>query len=248
MNTRGAKSVQSIMQNVLYEPPESLLYFAIFGSQVRGTEREDSDLDVMFVTAEDDSLPASTVRRAAKIPGGVKMVTILPHTPESMADDANVYGTVEYGVLRGDGSKVLYRSPEFHIQLGLEIDYGHSAEYWLKNAETYVFPVKDYSELLPGMTCFKAYLAVDSLLRASLMAVGTKFPFTHDLHVLYGMLPSERRPPVDIGVVMTIWNRYFAAGNKNGDWSLDDVRVAKETAKQAYEFTVGLVKGGTGHS
>ena len=39
MNERGAKSVQSLMR-MLSEPPEGLLYFAIFGSQARGTTHD----------------------------------------------------------------------------------------------------------------------------------------------------------------------------------------------------------------
>lgn len=243
MNARGAKSVQSIMENVLHKPPEGLLYFAIFGSQVKGTEREDSDLDMMYVTSTGDSLSASVVRRAAKIPGGVKMVTILPYTLESIVEGANVYGSVTYRVLRGKDTRTLYKSPDFYIDLQPGIDYKHSATYWVESAQEFIFPETDCSESRPGRTCYDMHIGTDYLLRACLCMQRTKFPFTRDLRILYNMLSPERRPPINMDLVVS-WLRYLEkwdGGKKESDWTRDDAREAKEVTKRAYEFTAGLV-------
>ena len=95
LNDRAAKSVESIMQKVLHKPPDSLLYFAIFGSQVRGEEQEDSDLDTFFVVRKSTQSCLLEVSRAATVEGGVEDVTIIPHVPETLLDVVNVYGTVE---------------------------------------------------------------------------------------------------------------------------------------------------------
>ncbi len=239
MNKRAAVSVQSIKQNILAEPPEGLLYFAIFGSQVRGTERPDSDLDILYVVKTPESLPHNVIRNTVRIPGGVKMATIIQHTcDEELLKDVNVYGTIEYSVLRGYGSRTLYRSAEFNIPLHDAIDYANSARGWLKAAEVYMFSKTIDSESQPRMVCFYAWKVIDHILRANLCMQKIKFPFARDLHVLYNLLPAGRRPPLDIDVIATIPDKYF---DNESDWSQDEACMVAVMAKQAYKSTEKMI-------
>ena len=235
LNEQGAASLRAILDALPFGMNNDLLLFSIFGSQVKGTERHDSDLDVLLVTRK--SVCITTIHDTiTKTPGGVEKCTILPHIPETISTMANVYGSVEYGVLREDGAKTLYRSADFDIALHQEIDYEYCTMRWMERAHAYIFPEEDHSESWPASTCFWMYMGVESLLRAGLLSIRVRFPFTRDVRVLYEMIPPERRPPVDIGAVAAIRERY-EENNDEKCWSPADVRVAKEMAGDAYDFT-----------
>lgn len=233
MNARGVTSVNALRRAL---PFDGLLYLAIFGSQVRGTERPDSDLDVLFVVRTEKLSCYTKVRKAVtETPGGVRNISIIPHIPETIAGSANVYGTVEYGVLRGNGARTLYRSADFDVPLHADIDYEYCAKTWLYRAEKHLFSGTD-SKSEPASTCFCAYIAMDNLLRANLISIKTEFPFTRDVRVLYGMLPLERSPPLDIDAIANIRERYEKDDDENA-WSIHDVRDVQSMAKQMYNFT-----------
>ena len=242
MNERGGVSVNALLKALPFDMSDNLLLLSIFGSQVKGTERPDSDLDALFVARKPDGLCYRTIHNTiTKAPGGVKKVTLIPHNLETVSRTANVYGTVEYGILREDGARTLYKSADFDVQLHLEIDYEYSAGRWLDMAEKYIFPKEDYSERWPGSTCFDMYLAIVNLLRAGLMACRARFPFTRDVQVLYDMLPPEKRPSLDVDAAVSIRKKYDKNKNEK-NWSQEDVAKALEMAKQVYHFTHGVVK------
>lgn len=116
MNSRAAASIKAVEEHVLADPPDGLLLFIVFGSQARGTETTDSDLDIMYVTRRESPRFYKTVHDTVLgADGGVKAASIFPHTPESVKRDANLYGMPEYGALRGcrdGGSVILYRSKD----------------------------------------------------------------------------------------------------------------------------------------
>ena len=242
MNEQGAASVNAIQEALPFGIPDDLLLLSVFGSQVRGTERSDSDLDVLFVTRTSKTSCYPAVRDTiTKAPGGVGKATVIPHTPDTIAGTANVYGTVEWGVLREDGARTLWRSADFDIKLHPEIDYGYSAGRWLDMARKAIFPKTDNSGRWPGSACFRMHLAICSLLRAGLLSAGIRFPFTRDVRVLYEMLPPEGRPPLDVGAAEAIRERYEEDSDEKS-WSRADVRAARGMAKQAYWFTSKMVK------
>lgn len=134
MNKYGNISVNAILK-MLPNTSDNLLYLAIFGSQVRGTERPDSDLDVLYVChTESQSLGKVIHDTILEAPGGVKTTTIISHTLETIKEPSNVYGSVEYHVLRGEGARTLYRSADFDITLHTEVDYEYGAKQWLELA------------------------------------------------------------------------------------------------------------------
>ena len=242
MNERGTASVNALLGGVPFGVPDDLLLLSVFGSQARGTERPDSDLDVLFVVRTSEASCYTAVRDAiTKTPGGVSKATVIPHVPETIARTANVYGTIEWGVLREDGARTLYRSPDFDVRLDADIDYDYGASRWLAMAEKQIFPKEDNSGSWPASTCFRMYVAIGSLLRANLLAAGVRFPFTRDVRSLYGLLPPERRPPLDVGAAEAIRERYEEDSDEKS-WSQADVHAARGMAKQAYYFTSKVVK------
>ena len=132
MNQRATVSVNSLIKALPFGAPDDLLLLSIFGSQVKGTERPDSDLDVLYVTRTSKVLPINTLRDAVtKTPGGVTGATVIPYGPDTITRTANVYGSVEYGVLREQGAKTLWRTVGFNVKLHADIDYDYSAGRWL---------------------------------------------------------------------------------------------------------------------
>lgn len=234
--------MNALLKALPFSMSENLLLLSIFGSQVKGTERPDSDLDVLFVAQKPDGLCFRTIHNTiTEASGGVKKVTIIPHNLETVSKTANVYGTVEYGVLREEGARTLYRSANFDVLLHSEIDYEYSAGRWLDMARKRIFPEEDNSKLWPRSTCFGMHLTIVNLLRAGLMACKIKFPFTRDVSVLYEMLPSERRPPLDVDAAALIRKRY-GENKDEKSWTQEDVAKAQDMAKQVYHFTSGTVK------
>ena len=108
-------------------PLKTLQYLAIFGSQVRGDARPDSDLDVLFVGHID---LYHTIRNAIlNVPDGVDMVTIIPHTSDTIRKSCNTYGSIEWCVLRGKDARTLYQSADFDITPHTEVDCEYSAKW-----------------------------------------------------------------------------------------------------------------------
>ncbi len=135
MNQRATASVNALVKALPFGAPDDLLLLSVFGSQVKGTERPDSDLDVLYVTRA--SLSVNTVSDTiTKTPGGVTKATIIPHGPDTITRMANVYGSVEWGVLREQGAKTLWRAAGFNVKLHADIDYDYSAGRWLDMAGT----------------------------------------------------------------------------------------------------------------
>ena len=72
---------------------------------------------MLHVTRTSKASSINAVRDAiTKTPGGVTRATIIPHTPDTVAWTANVYGTIEWGVLREQGAKTPWRSTDFDIK------------------------------------------------------------------------------------------------------------------------------------
>lgn len=241
MDKRAAASVDAIRKALPFEPAGELLLLSIFGSQVKGTETIQSDLDVLFVVRTEFlsfyKIIHDTIRGT---PDGIKEVSILPRTTKTIRKSCNVYGSVEYSVLRENDAITLYRSADFDVPLDTEIDYEYCAERWLHLAEKTIFPKQRYLESKPGLNCFHMRNAIDYLLRTNLMSIKVRFPFTRKVRVLYEMLPPERRPPLELATIES-WERYREDRDDDSRTEFD-VQVATTMAKNVYEFTSKIIK------
>ena len=246
MNRRAAASVRAIRRALPFEPPGMLLLFSVFGSQVRGTETARSDLDVLYVTCSKSRPFYNSVRRTVlEAPGGVKTVSIFDHTPQTIKKFANLYGTVEYGVLRGIGGvKTLYKSESADLGgimgKSSEADNNWCAKQWMKLSEGIIFHKRENGpQPPPGLVCFLMRQSIDYLLRACLLSADIRFPFTRDVGELYEMLPPERRMSLDLDALAR-WAKY-ADGVDGQSYTDDDAAAATDMAEKAHAFTRDVV-------
>ena len=236
MNECGVVSVKALTEAL---PFKTLQYLAIFGSQVRGDARPDSDLDVLVVSRDD---LYGTIRNIILgAPGGVKTTTIISHTPEIISEPSNVYGCVEYHVLRGEGAHTLYRSADFDVQLHTEVNYEYSAKRWLELATQRLSSHRLDSQY--GSTCCAMHAVIGFLLRSLLMSNHILFPYdTRDMRELYALLPSP--PPLDVDKVAR-WRDYLIDFD-NTKWSKRDAQDATIMAKQTHSYTTRIITQGSG--
>lgn len=248
MNKRAAVSIRAICNALPFEPDGMLLMFVVFGSQVRGTDGPQSDLDVLYVTrTESSSFYDAVYRTILGAPDGVRAVSIFAHTPQTIRKFANLYGTVEHGILHGTvDMKTLYKSDSADLD-GLvrtmtEADYAQCARQWMEMSETIIFNRQEGPPpSLPGLTCFLMRQAIDYLLRACLLSAGIRFPFTRDMRVLYDLLPPERRMQLDLGALAR-WGRYVADGDGGRQAYTDgEASSATSMAKGVHAFVERMI-------
>ena len=265
MNKHATASVSAICKALPFERRHTdgngqndLLLLVVFGSQVRGTETPQSDLDILYMTrGERWALDEAIRQTALGASGGVGAVSVFAHTPQSVRKFANLYGTMEYEVLRGIGGvKTLYRSESVDDMLGSilrEPDLVQCASRWLQLAEEIIFhstsPLsqKKISRLV-GLTCFDMYKAIGNILRACLMSAGVRFPFTRDLSLLYDMLPTaEMRASLSFldFDALEHWKAYCSTknvGSADDQYTDDDVSAATAMAKRSHIVVKNIVK------
>ncbi len=119
MNTQALISLHNIRKNILAKSPSNLLFFALFGSQVRGTERPDSDLDFLYVVKDfekEDEITQSKVSEIVRANGGLQTLTRLRSDKKGIYNEMNIYGTVNYRVMRGEDTMILYKQFDFKIE------------------------------------------------------------------------------------------------------------------------------------
>jgi hypothetical protein len=232
MNECGVVSVKALSEAL---PFKTLQYLAIFGSQVRGDARPDSDLDVLVVSRND---LCDTIRNIIlEAPGGVKTTTIISHTPETIREPSNVYGYIEYHALRGEGAHTLYRSADFDVQLHTEVNYEYSAKRWLELATQRLSSHTLDSQY--GSTCCKMHAVIWFLLRSLLVSNHILFPYdTRDIRELYELLPS--RPPLDVDKVVG-WRDYLKDFD-NTKWSKRDAQDAMTMANQTCSYVTNTLR------
>ena len=239
MNSSAAASIRAIKRHILADPPDELLLFIVFGSQVRNEEKSESDLDILCVTRTESRQFYESLHNAmAGARDGVRSATVLEHTPQTIGWNANLYGTPEYGALRGyhnDESIILYRSDDACDALddimaggagGCRGDEdGHNekdacdtdwcARQWLGRAKDRISEGLASAERRgnsdrdhAGFICYMMYESIDFSIKACLLHHGIMFPFTRDVSALYRMLPSGSRMPVDFAELKE-WSAYF---------------------------------------
>ncbi len=238
MNRQTTASVEAIRNALPFENPNTtLLYLAIFGSQVRGTERPDSDLDIFFITDKwslDIIMMVKDVAR--KAPDGIQDINKFAYSIEGIRKHANLYGSPIHDVLRGiDGVQVLYQVEPLDYMIK-EPDLGWCALQWLDMARMHITPTgKNY-----GLVCFHNSLVIDYSLRSYLLYNGVRFPRTRDVRILYGMLPN-RTISLDFDAV-NYWRDYVY--HTDSQYTKDDADVAVSLARHTYDTINALVNSG----
>lgn len=239
MDKRAAASLKAIRDALPFNHPNTkLLYMVAFGSQVRGTERPDSDLDVFYVV--DDwsfGFDMAVKRTGRRAPGGMRDINTFSYSLSAVQEQANLYGSPVHDVLRGIGGvDVMYQDEKFD-HLIAEPDLDWCAAEWLDTAGVYLRRAVGDDR---GAVCFHASLAIDYSLRSCLLHYGIRFPHTRDIRVLHGMLPpSDVR--LDLGAV-NHWRDYIK--HSDNHYSEEDARTAVEAAKQTCEVVRSIIRAG----
>ena len=236
MDKRAAASLEAIRAALPFDHPDAkLLYMAAFGSQVRGMERPDSDLDIFYVVDDWSFDFDMAVKRAGRrAPGGMHDINTFSYSLPDVQEHANLYGSPIHDVLRGiDGVDVMYQAEPFD-HLIAEPDLSWCAAEWLDIADIHLRRAAGNH----GLTCFHASLVIDYSLRSCLLHYGVRFPRTRDVRVLYGMLPpSEMR--LDFEAV-NYWRDYIK--HPDNHYSEKDARAAIEVARQTRDIVGRIVR------
>jgi HEPN domain-containing protein len=100
--------------------------------------------------------------------------------------------------------------------------------------------------VLPEMLCFHAQQAVEKCLKAVLLHLGLPYPKTHNLTVLYGLLPSDLNPPPEVEEAVGL-SDYAVTSRYPGEFepvSLEDYHEALRLARAVVAWAEGVVGGG----
>lgn len=182
--------------------PELVL---LFGSRARGTERVDSDFDVMIVVRDASAVEAARasayeVLRALKL-----SVDVIARSVDDYARYQSDPGYLDFMIARE--GVLLYASGAVPQLVHKRVREGPSDEggvaLWLKRAASDMkIAEQNLTSLDPSVDaiCFHAHAAVEKWLKASIVFHARTFPpRTHDLSDLLG------KQPADIGESVAVW-------------------------------------------
>ena len=237
MDRRAAASLAAIRAALPFNRPDAkLLYMAAFGSQVRGTERPDSDLDIFYVVDDRSFGFDMAVKRAGRrAPGGMQDINTFSYSLSDIREHANLYGSPIHDVLRGIGGvDAMYRAGRFD-HLIAEPDLDWCAAEWLNIADIHLGRAAGRDN---GFACFHASLVIDYSLRSCLLHYGTRFPRTRDVRVLYDMLPPSG-VQLDFEAV-NYWRDHVK--HPDNPYSEKDARAAMEAARRTRDLAGRIIR------
>ena len=196
MNEHGQASFNALQKALPYLD-ENMLICYVFGSQVKSTERLDSDLDVLYLS--DEVQRGSHVEKIRNIittaKNGVKKASVFPYNIKSIKKFVNMYGSLEYNTLRGlNGSIPIFSSPnaDAFLETLLEpLDFEKSTQMHIVRIIDEFLPIRTDCSMNSRYT--KACLIIDYTLRACLLANHVAFPDTRNLRDLYALLEPDAR-------------------------------------------------------
>ena len=255
MNAQAALTVNAIKAE-LTKPKTSrlLLRFVLFGSQIRGTETPKSDLDVLYI-ARNSSMLTEFYKRISAVTSKVKKDNGAPvyHNfafyPKTIRKFANIYGTVEYNVLRGlTQTHTLYEALDAKDVIRRQIlvaddddDLTHSLK-WLRLAEQNLLRQSSHNfyQHHTNRICFSMAYSIACALRACLLNAHIRFSsdiHMRDMRKLYDLLPLKYRMPMPDFAELDKWFQH----GLNKTCTLQDADYATKAAKAVYKFTQEMI-------
>ena len=212
MNRRATISVNALRK--AFEKDDNILLCIIFGSQARGTERLNSDLDVLCILKR-ITLKQKVGRyrhiRLSKwghikeiqnitknTKGAVRSMNTLIETQYTLKTntDATLYGTILYRALhegiiiyKGKGSEKIIRD---YIENPFTNLRRH-ADLWLQKAFRDIDNTKNLPSHMVDIGCDNIERAIHCMLRALLLSRSIQFPFGRNFKILYDILDKKER-------------------------------------------------------
>lgn len=187
--------------------PELVL---LFGSRSQGTEREDSDYDLMIVVGDPCSVEAARVAAYEVLRAMQLSVDVIARSVDDYRRYQSDPGFLDFMVAR-DGV-LLYASgtvPQLvHQRVREEPSNEGGLAMWLTRAASDMsIAEQNLASLKPSVDaiCFHAHAAAEKWLKASIVLQTRTFPpRTHDLSQLLGMLPTDIGASVAIREACTL--------------------------------------------
>ena len=212
MNRRAVISVNALRKT--FEKDDNVLLCIVFGSQARGTERPDSDLDLLCILKR-ITLKHKVGRyrhiRLSKwghikeiqdviinTKGAVRSMNTIIETQNTLKTniDATLYGTTLYRALhegiiiyKGKGSENIIRDYVENPFINLK----RHADAWMKKAFYDIHKAKSISPYLVDIGCDDMERAIHCMLRALFVSRGIQFPFGRNFKILYDILDKKER-------------------------------------------------------
>lgn len=224
MNRRVEDSISTLRQNLPNH--RDTVMVVLFGSQARGDQRPDSDIDILHVVKGNchrwDQRHFDAIRNALKRVWSPrkKDVNVMVENTRSIKKRWNLYGMMEHRAI-SEGRIVYKQQPYADRLLGQyrELPDAEAARRWVLLAKKVMNEGARYrvdGRMDYGFSCQMMHDAVDGALRALLLHNGVRFPFVRDCGPLYGMLPDRSVVgPHDMDRIAR-WGRWRKRGADGG--------------------------------
>ena len=156
MNERATASVNAIIKALPFDIPDDLLLLSIFGSQAKGTERPDSDLDVLVRGPDIEGITLHGRPRCHnQNPRRRHQDNHHPaHPGHRRLDGQRVWDRRVGRTPRAGRQNTLAGIADFDIKQHPDIDYDYSAGRWLDMARKDIFPRRTTPDHGPGRPAF----------------------------------------------------------------------------------------------
>lgn len=190
MNEQARVSIDAIRRQIPGNADTQ--WVMVFGSQARGDQRPDSDLDVLHIVnrwcGKYNAVHYDVIRDIVRAtPGGVRDVTVLVETPLTIQKYGNLYGSTEYNALR-EGRVVYGAEGAQHVHT-YEMPAAEAARRWLSRAYMQVLYGRQMKQEADRGAMWR--MSVEYSLKSALCSRGVRFPFVRDdPRRLYEMLPD----------------------------------------------------------
>lgn len=219
MNRRAVISVNALRKK--FAKDDNVLLCIVFGSQARGTERPDSDLDLLCVLKR-ITLKHKVGRyrhiRLSKwghikeiqnviinTKGAVRSMNTLVETQNTLKTniDATLYGTTLYRALHEGVIVYKGKGSENIIQKYVENPFNNPrrhADAWMKKAFDDMDSAKKLPPYMADVGCDSMERAIHCMLRALFISRGIQFPFGRNFKGLHDMLDKKERETLFNGI------------------------------------------------
>ena len=233
-----AKTTISLLQKKLPTYEDTLLVMA-FGSQVRGTEHPDSDLDILHVVRDggNESKMADIKTLGASSHDAIEKMTILEYTDKSILDWGNLYGRAEYNAIRK--GRIIFKREPVASELLKKFNgrtRSTAIRRWLEFAKSDINVGKQWKTRDVNIACFMMQRSIDACLKTVLLFRNVEFTRLVGIRAHYKLMTAaDRRLILDKLDIDRIASWQYNMFNKYGKYDDHDYTYASMAARSVYD-------------